>query len=74
MFQVVRCFIDDDIHHVSDRSSIRDVDVINTERILADIASLQSAVSAFRNSSIRPIKPQKSKALSSSECYHPQSQ
>jgi ribosome-binding ATPase len=40
--QVVRCFIDDDIHHVSGSiDPIRDIDVINTELILADIASLQ---------------------------------
>jgi ribosome-binding ATPase len=40
--QVVRCFADDDIHHVSGSiDPIRDIDVINTELILADIASLQ---------------------------------
>jgi GTP-binding protein YchF len=40
--QVVRCFTDDDIHHVSGSiDPIRDIDVINTELNLADIASLQ---------------------------------
>jgi GTP-binding protein YchF len=40
--QVVRCFTDDDIHHVSGSiDPIRDIDIINTELILADIASLQ---------------------------------
>jgi ribosome-binding ATPase len=40
--QVVRCFADDDIHHVSGSiDPIRDIDVINTELILADITSLQ---------------------------------
>ena len=40
--QVVRCFANDDIHHVSGSiDPIRDIDVINTELILADIATLQ---------------------------------
>jgi GTP-binding protein YchF len=40
--QVVRCFADDDIHHVSGSiDPIRDIEVINTELILADLASLQ---------------------------------
>jgi ribosome-binding ATPase len=40
--QVVRCFADDDIHHVSGSiDPIRDIEVVNTELILADIASLQ---------------------------------
>jgi GTP-binding protein YchF len=39
--QVVRCFEDDDIHHVSGSvDPVRDIEVINTELILADIASL----------------------------------
>jgi GTP-binding protein YchF len=39
--QVVRCFEDDDIHHVSDTvDPIRDIEVINTELVLADYASL----------------------------------
>jgi len=40
--QVVRCFEDPDVHHVSGAiDPIRDIDVINTELILADLASLQ---------------------------------
>jgi GTP-binding protein YchF len=39
--QVVRCFEDDDIHHVSGTvDPIRDIEVINTELVLADHASL----------------------------------
>jgi len=39
--QVVRCFEDDDIHHVSGTvDPIRDIEVINTELVLADYASL----------------------------------
>ena len=40
--QVVRCFEDPDIHHVSGSiDPVRDIEVINTELILADLASLQ---------------------------------
>jgi len=40
--QVVRCFESSDIHHVSGSiDPIRDIEVINTELILADLASLQ---------------------------------
>ena len=40
--QVVRCFEDDDIHHVSGTvDPVRDIEVINTELILADLASIQ---------------------------------
>src|SRR5919108_1685190 len=40
--QVVRCFIDPDVHHVSATiDPIRDIEVINTELALADLASLQ---------------------------------
>src|SRR5215475_3635149 len=40
--QVVRCFEDADIHHVSGTiDPIRDIEVINTELILADFATLQ---------------------------------
>jgi ribosome-binding ATPase len=40
--QVVRCFESSEIHHVSGSvDPIRDIEVINTELILADIASLQ---------------------------------
>jgi GTP-binding protein YchF len=40
--QVVRCFESGDIHHVSGAiDPVRDIEVINTELILADLASLQ---------------------------------
>lgn len=39
--QVVRCFEDDDIHHVSGSvDPVRDIEVINTELVLADLAAL----------------------------------
>ena len=40
--QVVRCFEDSDVHHVSGTiDPIRDIEVINTELVLADLVSLQ---------------------------------
>lgn len=40
--QVIRCFEDADIHHVSGTvDPVRDIEVINTELILADLASAQ---------------------------------
>jgi hypothetical protein len=40
--QVVRCFVNPDVHHVSATiDPIRDIEVINTELVLADLASLQ---------------------------------
>jgi ribosome-binding ATPase len=40
--QVVRCFENPDVHHVSAIiDPIRDIEVINTELVLADLASLQ---------------------------------
>jgi hypothetical protein len=40
--QVVRCFQNGDIHHVSGSiDPVRDIEVINTELILADLATLQ---------------------------------
>src|SRR5271155_1493416 len=39
--QVVRCFEDADVHHVSGSvDPIRDIEVINTELVLADLATL----------------------------------
>ncbi|MBF0341623.1 MAG: redox-regulated ATPase YchF, partial [Magnetococcales bacterium] len=39
---VVRCFVDDDITHVHDRvDPVRDIDIIDTELMLADLASLE---------------------------------
>ncbi len=40
--QVVRCFENDDIHHVSGNiDPIRDIEVITTELVLADLAAVQ---------------------------------
>ncbi len=40
--QVVRCFENGDIHHVTGSiDPVRDIEVINTELVLADLASLQ---------------------------------
>ncbi|MEY2481413.1 MAG: ribosome-binding ATPase [Verrucomicrobiota bacterium] len=40
--QVVRCFENSDIHHVSATiDPVRDIEVINTELVLADLATLQ---------------------------------
>src|SRR5437016_13915496 len=42
MVHVVRCFENADIHHVTGTiDPIRDIEVINTELVLADLASLQ---------------------------------
>ncbi len=43
--QVVRCFEDADIHHVSGTvDPVRDIEVINTELVLADLAAVQKRV------------------------------
>jgi ribosome-binding ATPase YchF (GTP1/OBG family) len=40
--QVVRCFANPDVHHVSATiDPVRDIEIINTELVLADLASLQ---------------------------------
>jgi len=42
IIQVVRCFENDDIHHVTGTvDPVRDIEVINTELILADLASVK---------------------------------
>src|SRR5450432_3670957 len=42
IIQVVRCFEDDDIHHVSGSiDPIRDIEIINTELVLADMSALE---------------------------------
>ena len=47
--QVVRCFEDADIHHVSGTvDPVRDIEVINTELMLADLESVQEAARAGR--------------------------
>ena len=49
--QVVRCFEDDDIHHVAGSvDPVRDIEVINTELILADMASLQKQAERLKKS------------------------
>src|SRR3954464_2012762 len=43
--QVVRCFEDPDIHHVSGTvDPVRDIEVINTELVLADLAAVQKRI------------------------------
>jgi GTP-binding protein YchF len=43
--QVVRCFEDPDIHHVSGTvDPVRDIEVVNTELVLADLAAVQKRV------------------------------
>jgi GTP-binding protein YchF len=40
--QVVRCFVDEDVHHVSGSiDPVRDIEVINTELMLADLDSVK---------------------------------
>src|SRR5437773_4059500 len=47
--QVVRCFEDSNIHHVSATiDPVRDIEVINTELVLADLASLQKRHDRFQ--------------------------
>ena len=47
--QVVRCFENPDVHHVSATiDPIRDIEVINTELALADLASLQKRRDRFQ--------------------------
>ena len=42
IIQVVRCFEDDDIHHVSGTvDPVRDIEVITTELVLADLGAIQ---------------------------------
>jgi hypothetical protein len=47
--QVVRCFEDADVHHVSATiDPIRDIEIINTELLLADLASLQKQLDRLK--------------------------
>ncbi len=49
--QVVRCFEDDDIHHVSGSvDPVRDIEIINTELVLADIATLTKRAERLQKS------------------------
>src|SRR5262245_66030071 len=48
--QVVRCFEDSNVHHVSATiDPIRDIEIINTEIVLADLASLQRRHDRLQN-------------------------
>ncbi|HEB53832.1 MAG TPA: redox-regulated ATPase YchF [bacterium] len=43
--QVVRCFEDEDVHHVAGSvDPVRDIEVINTELVLADLESVQKRI------------------------------
>lgn len=43
--QVVRCFEDDDVHHVSGSvDPVRDIEVVTTELVLADLESVQKRI------------------------------
>ena len=60
--QVVRCFEDADIHHVSGSvDPVRDIEVINTELVLADLAGAQKRhdrnVKSARAPATRPPLP-----------------
>lgn len=47
--QVVRCFEDPDIHHVSGSvDPVRDIEIINTELVLADLAGVQKRADRLR--------------------------
>ena len=46
--QVVRCFEDPDVHHVSGSvDPVRDIEVITTELVLADLATVQNGRSGW---------------------------
>jgi len=57
--QVVRCFEDPDIHHVTGTvDPVRDIEIVTTELVLADLETGESAVNAFRKrSSTGQIRP-----------------
>jgi GTP-binding protein YchF len=49
--QVVRCFEDEDIHHVSGSvDPVRDIEIINTELVLADLAALTKRAERLQKS------------------------
>jgi ribosome-binding ATPase len=61
--QVVRCFENSNIHHVSGSiDPIRDIEVINTELILADLASLQKRSERLQKQIRTGDKPAKAEA------------
>ncbi len=59
--QVVRCFEDADIHHVSGTvDPVRDIEIINTELVLADLAAVQKR--AERNTKLARSGDKQAKA------------
>lgn len=61
--QVVRCFENADIHHVSGTiDPIRDIEVINTELVLADLSSLQKRHDRLQKEIRAGSKPAKAEA------------
>ena len=66
--QVVRCFENPDVHHVSATiDPIRDIEVINTELVLADLASLQKRRDRLQKASARRRQKQQSLRVRSSK-------
>ena len=58
IIQVVRCFEDDDIVHTMGKvDPIRDIEVINTELLLADVQSVEKQVDTWAKKPNRTIKP-----------------
>ena len=61
--QVVRCFEDADVHHVSGSiEPVRDIEVINTELILADLATLTKRLERIQKTVRSGEKQAKSEA------------
>jgi len=61
--QVVRCFEDADVHHVSGSiEPVRDIEVINTELILADLATLTKRLERIQKTVRSGVKQAKSEA------------
>src|SRR5881275_2768402 len=68
--QVVRCFENADIHHVSGTiDPIRDIEVVNTELVLADLASLQKRHTAYRKKFAPDRRARKRKRQSSTSSF-----
>src|SRR5213075_3157250 len=48
LLQVVRCFEDEDIHHVAGSiDPVRDIEIINTELVLADLEAIKKKRAAI---------------------------
>ena len=55
--QVVRCFEDADIHHVTGSvDPVRDIEIINTELVLADLEACKNAVDSIAKDAKRGDK------------------